>query len=123
MLQALTPPSFSQALRLSLTLLLAALMTMLGTLAHAETKFAHNGVEADAKRYETYLKANWSKRDKGVKDLKTDGAKAMQAGTDFRAAARAFAQIVVAEPADSETWTNLARALLAIKPGEYGSER
>ena len=51
MLQALTPPSPLQALRLSLTLLLAAMMTMLGTTAHAETKFAHAGVEADAKRY------------------------------------------------------------------------
>jgi uncharacterized protein YfaS (alpha-2-macroglobulin family) len=123
MLHALTPPSPVQALRLSLALLLAALMTMLGTVARAETKFAHPGVEADAKRYEAYLKANWSKRDKGVKDLRTDGSKAMQAGSDFRAAARAYAQIVVAEPGDSEAWTNLSRALLAIKPGEYGSER
>ena len=123
MSQALPLPRFAQAVRLSLTLLLAFLMTLLGTLAQAaETKFAHAGVEADAKRYETYLKSNWHKPDKGVKELRSDGSKAMQAGTDFRAAARAYAQIVVAEPDDSETWTNLARALLAIKP-DNGSER
>ncbi len=123
MLQALTPPSPVQAFRLSSLSSSPPVMTMLGTVARAETKFAHTGVDADAKRYEAYLKANWSKRDKGVKELKADGSKAMQAGTDFRAAARAYAQIVVAEPGDSEAWTSLARALLAIKPGEYSSER
>lgn len=102
--------------------LLAMLLLALSPPAHAETKFSHAGVEADAKRYEAYLKANWQTGRKSAKEFREEGAKAMAAGADFRAAARGYAQAVVADPGDSDGWTNLARALLAIKP-DNSSER
>ena len=46
----------------------------------------------------------------------------LAAGTDPRAAARAYAQAVVFDANDVDSWTGLARALLAIKP-DQGSER
>ena len=46
----------------------------------------------------------------------------LAAGTDPRAASRAFAQAVVADANDADAWLGLARALLAIKP-DQGSER
>ncbi|MDX2201979.1 MAG: alpha-2-macroglobulin [Hyphomicrobiaceae bacterium] len=101
--------------------LLALLMMAMAPAARAETKFGHAGVEADAKRYEAYLKSNWQPR-KSVRELKDEGARAITAGSDFRAAARGYAQAVVAEAGDSESWTSLARALLAIKP-DNSSER
>ncbi len=112
------PESLGQLLAFICLLIIAGIVPA----AAAETKFSHAGVEADAKRYETYLKANWQTRDKAARQLRDDGAKALTAGTDFRAAARSFAQAAVMDAADSETWTNLARALLAIKP-DNGSER
>jgi uncharacterized protein YfaS (alpha-2-macroglobulin family) len=87
-----------------------------------EPGFRHAGIEADAKRYETYLKANWQPGNQNARELRTEGTRLLAAGTDPRAAARSFAQAVVANPDDVESWRNLARALLAIRP-ERGSER
>ncbi|MEZ0303628.1 MAG: alpha-2-macroglobulin family protein, partial [Hyphomicrobiaceae bacterium] len=107
---------------------LAALFICLSVvpLAHAqqraeEVRFTHAGVQADAKRYETYLKANWQPKGSGA-ELRAEGDRLLAAGTDPRAAARAYAQAVVFDANDAASWTGLARALLAIKP-DQGAER
>jgi hypothetical protein len=86
-----------------------------------EARFTHVGVQADAKRYETYLKGSWQPKGNAA-ELRAEGDRALAAGTDPRAAARAYAQAVVFDANDVHSWTALARALLAIKPGP-GSER
>ena len=70
---------------------------------------------------EAYLKANWQPKG-SARELKAEGDKVLAAGNDPRAAARAYAQAVVFDASDAESWTGLARALLAIKP-DQGSER
>jgi len=87
-----------------------------------EISFGHEGVQADAKRYEAYLKANWQPGSKQGREFRSDGNRLLAAGTDFRAASRAFVQSVVADVNDTESWLGLARALLAIRP-DQGSER
>ena len=87
-----------------------------------ERSFTHAGVQADAKRYETYLRLNWQPGAKQGRELRAEGSRLLAAGTDFRAASRSFAQAVVFDANDTEAWTNLARALLAIK-ADQGSER
>ena len=86
-----------------------------------EARFTHSGVASDAKRYETYLKANWQPKG-SARELRAEGDRALGSGTDARAAARAYAQAVVFDAGDVEAWTGLARALLAIKP-DQGAER
>ncbi len=111
------------ALRLVLTLLVtlfAAGLAQTGAQAQ-EKRFTHAGVASDAKRYEAYLKANWQPKG-SARELKAEGDKVLAAGNDPRAAARAYAQAVVFDASDVESWTGLARALLAIKP-DQGSER
>ena len=84
--------------------------------------FAHQGVSADAKRYETYLKTNWKPDAKKPADLKIEANKIFLA--DPRAASRLLASAVAANDKDSEAWVRLAQALLAIKPdADKGSER
>lgn len=102
--------------------LVAALAVLLtANLAHAQEKtFKHDGVQADAKRYETYLKANWQRSDRTAGELRADADKVL--ATDPRAASRAYAQAVAANDKDAQAWFGLARALLAIKP-DQGSER
>jgi len=109
----------SHALRVlvSLFVLLAA-----GVAQAQEKRFTHPGLQADAKRYETYLKANWQPGNRPARELRAEGARVLAAGTDFRAASRSFALAVVADGSDVEAWSGLARALLAIKP-DQGSER
>jgi hypothetical protein len=87
-----------------------------------EKSFTHAGVQADAKRYETYLRANWQPGSKQGRELRAEGNRLLAAGADFRAASRSFAQAVVVDANDADSWTGLARALLAIKP-DQGSER
>ena len=79
-------------------------------------------MQADAKRYETYLKANWQPGAKQGRELRAEGDRLLAAGKDFRAASRGFAQAVVLDANDAEAWLGLARALLAITP-DQGSER
>jgi len=109
----------SLALRLALAFLVT--LSAAGLAQAQERRFTHPGVEADAKRYETYLKANWQPKG-SARELKAEGDRVLAAGNDPRAAARAYAQAVVFEGNDVESWTGLARALLAIKP-DQGSER
>ena len=78
--------------------------------------------QADAKRYETYLRANWQPGRKSARELRAEADKALAASTDPRAASRAYAQAVVADANDADAWLGLARSLLAIK-AEQGSER
>ena len=103
---------------------LTCLVAMLAaSIAIAQDKsFTHAGVQADAKRYETYLRANWQPGTKQGRELRAEGSRLLAAGADFRAASRSFAHAVVADANDAEAWTGLARALLAIKP-DQGSER
>jgi uncharacterized protein YfaS (alpha-2-macroglobulin family) len=106
----------------ALRVLACLVLTLVARSANAqEAAFTHIGVQADAKRYETYLKANWppAAGHQG-RELRADGNRLLAAGVDFRAASRAFAQAVVSDPNDSESWLGLARALLAIKSEQSG---
>jgi uncharacterized protein YfaS (alpha-2-macroglobulin family) len=107
------------ALRILTCLLLVALAA--SPARAQEVLFIHEGVQADAKRYETYLKGNWQPGGKKATELRAEGSR-QHAARDYRAASRAFAQAAVADPADSQAWLGLARALLAITP-DPGSER
>ncbi|KAB2920774.1 MAG: alpha-2-macroglobulin family protein [Hyphomicrobiaceae bacterium] len=108
---------------LALRVLIGLLLMLSAGLAQAqEARFTHAGVEADAKRYETYLKANWQPGKRTARDLRLEGDRTLAAGTDPRAASRFYAQAAVADASDAEAWLGLARALLAIKP-DQGSER
>ena len=109
----------SFALRVLISLVVA--FSAIGLAQAQEVRFTHAGVQADAKRYEAYLRANWQPKGTGA-ELRAEGDRALAAGTDPRAAARAYAQAVVFEANDVAAWTGLARALLAIKP-DQGSER
>lgn len=102
---------------------LAASAALTATAAFsAETVFAHEGVAADAKRYETFLKENWKSEGKTAAGLKGEATKVFSA--DPRAASRFLASAVAADMKDSDAWTRLAEALLAITPDpEKGSER
>src|SRR5262245_613595 len=108
----------------ALRLLACLIATMLGAAAlrAQDAAFSHAGVQADAKRYETYLKANWPPGTKQGRELRAEGSRLMTLGKDFRAASRAFAQAAAFDANDGEAWLGLARALLAINP-DQGSER
>ncbi|MBN9292003.1 MAG: alpha-2-macroglobulin family protein, partial [Hyphomicrobium denitrificans] len=109
---------FFARLALVSTLLLA---TVTGALA-ADKVFLHQGVAADAKRYETFLKTNWKPDGKPAAVLKADADKVF--ASDPRAASRSLAAAVVANDKDWATWTRLAESLIAIKPDpNSGSER
>jgi len=87
-----------------------------------EQSFAHQGVESDAKRYEKYLRQNWTVGRQTPAELRATGKSAL--ANDARAASRAYAGAVVADDKDAEAWIGLARALLAIRVDpNKGSER
>jgi hypothetical protein len=109
----------SRFLHFAFALLLT--LSLAGRAAAQEKRFAHAGIQADAKRYEAYLKSNWQPKGE-ARGLSAEGARILAAGNDPRAASRAYAQAVVFDGADAEAWTGLARALLAIKP-DQGPER
>src|SRR6185295_13738167 len=112
------PMLFFARFALVSTLLLA---TAFGASA-AEKTFSHQGVAADAKRYETFLKANWKPDGKSPAALEAEAEKVFAA--DPRAASRSLANAVAADDKDWKAWTRLAEALLAIKPDtDNGSER
>lgn len=83
--------------------------------------FTHQGVAADAKRYETYLRSSWKADGKTAADLKSEGDKLI--ATDARAASRIFANAVATDTTDSGAWTKLAETLLAIKADPEKAER
>jgi len=97
------------------------LVTINGALA-ADKVFLHQGVAADAKRYESFLKANWKPQGKPAAVLKAEAETAF--ATDPRAASRSLAAAIAENDKDATTWTRLAEALIAIKPdANSGSER
>ena len=106
------------ALRVLICLVVSLAFTAAATAQ--EKSFTHTGVQADAKRYETYLKANWQPGNKQGRELRAEGNRLLAGATDYRAASRAFAQAVVFDANDSEAWLGLARALLAINPDRTG---
>jgi uncharacterized protein YfaS (alpha-2-macroglobulin family) len=79
----------------------------------ADKGFSHEGVAADAKRYETFLKANWKSDGKSPAELKREAEKVFAA--DARAASRYLANAVASDGKDAAAWTRLAESLLAIK--------
>jgi uncharacterized protein YfaS (alpha-2-macroglobulin family) len=102
---------------------LLVLVLLAAGAGHAqEAAFTHEGVQADAKRYETYLKSHWQPGARQGRELRIEGSRLLAAGKDYRAASRAFAQAAVFDPNDAEAWLGLARALLAIT-ADQGSER
>src|SRR5690348_10818391 len=108
---------------LALRVLFGLAVLFASSLAQAqEIRFSHVGVQADAKRYEAYLKANWQPGNKSSQQLRAEAEKALGASTDPRAASRAYAQLVVSDADDADAWLGLARSLLTIKP-DQGSER
>ena len=87
-----------------------------------DTVFAHQGVAADATRYETFLKSSWKSGGKSATELKTEAEKVF--ATDPRAASRLLANVVANDGKDAAAWTRLAEALLAIKADpDKGGER
>ena len=113
--------AFRVVVALCVALFIVSLTQTRARAQEARFSFSHAGVASDAKRYETYLKANWQPKG-GARELKAEGDRVLAAGNDPRAAARAYAQAVVADSNDVDSWTGLSRALLAIKP-DQGSER
>ena len=102
---------------------LACLLALLAaSAAYAqEVSFTHEGVQADARRYEAYLKATTQAAAKRGRELRSEGSRLLAGGGDPRTAARAYAQAAVLDGGDAEAWLGLARALLAIRA--EGSER
>ncbi|HET6388324.1 alpha-2-macroglobulin [Hyphomicrobium sp.] len=96
-----------------LAVFLISALAIVSDAAAADKPFLHSGIAADAKRYETYLKANWKPDGKPPAALKSEAEKVF--ATDPRAASRALANAVAADDKDSAAWTRLAEALLAIK--------
>ncbi|MFN3868558.1 MAG: MG2 domain-containing protein [Hyphomicrobiaceae bacterium] len=96
-----------------------------GSAAAASAKgFSHAGIAKDGERYETYLKGHWKPGKERPEQLIAAAVKAATKDKDQRAAARNYAMAVVAQPSNSDAWTGLARALLAITPDPAkGSER
>ena len=108
---------------IALRVLFSLALILSASLAHAQDQaFSHTGVQADAKRYETYLRANWQPGRKSARELRAEADKALAGSTDPRAASRAYAQAVVADANDADAWLGLARSLLAIK-AELSAER
>ena len=98
-----------------------ALVLAAGMARAQEPNFKHAGVEADAKRYETFLRTNWRPpAGKHAREFREEGSRLLSLGADFRAASRSFAHAVVSDPNDSAAWLGLSRALLAIKSEQSG---
>ena len=106
------------ALRVLICLVFSLAFTTAATAQ--EKSFTHTGVQADAKRYETYLKTNWQPGNRQGRELRAEGNRLLAGATDYRSASRAFAQAVVFDANDTEAWLGLARALLAINPDRTG---
>ena len=92
-----------------------------------EQPFKHAGVAGDATRYEKFLNTHWRRgtanNDVDVSALRSKATRLLAQGK-AREASRAFAQVVVNDAADAQSWLGLARALLAVKPDKRrGSER
>nr|HPG88720.1 alpha-2-macroglobulin family protein [Hyphomicrobium sp.] len=113
--------SFLARLALISSMVTSVTLGALSPAIAADPGFSHQGVAADAKRYETFLKSNWRSDGKTPVALKAEAEKVF--ATDARAASRFLANVVASDDKDSAAWTRLAEALLAIKPDPEKSER
>src|SRR5215510_1135993 len=105
----------------ALRALVAGLVLCLAVRVEAEEKrFSHAGIQADAKRYETALKASRAASNRLSVEARGDADRLL--GKDARAASLAYAEAVLADANDAAAWLGLARALLSIN-AERGSER
>ena len=92
--------------------------------AHAAESFRHKGLDGDAIRFETWLRANWKPGRRKARRFLLAGDKLLAGNKDPRGASRQFATAVVAAPKNSRAWYGLAQSLLAIPRQELsGSER
>ena len=98
--------------RLALSLLAGLMIATASPLQAAEATFSHQGVEADAKRYEAFLKTNWKSDGKKPADLKVEADKVFTG--DARAAARLLANAVAADDKDSVGYFALAGANILL---------
>lgn len=90
--------------------------------AAAQVKtFSHYATEQAADEFKRYLKAEWPTAPNTAKGWKTKGQRAMKDG-DPRGATGYFASSVVLEETP-DTWLELARAYLAIKPLNYSEKQ
>ncbi|MCV0368237.1 alpha-2-macroglobulin [Filomicrobium sp.] len=120
-MHSFSPRRFVEAALLLATVTAAFLITFLPAAAQ-EAKFAHQQLEEDAKRYESYLVENWADRNANIKTLLAKGGQDL--GKDPRAASRSFAAAAGSARSNSAAWLGLARSLIAINPNQLnGSER
>ncbi len=106
----------------ALRVFLSGFILFLVTAAEAQEKpFSHAPVQADAKRYEAFLKTNAQPGNRLGAEQRADGERWLAAG-DPRAASRSYVGAVLTDANDAAAWLGLAKALLAIS-AERGSER
>ena len=93
--------------------------------AVSATPFVHPGAQREAQRYEAMVKASLQQADRGrrARDLRAAGEKLLAAGNDPRGAMRQLVIAAALDGNDAETWSLLARALLAIRPDSNHVER
>lgn len=105
---------------------LFSLLIMVATCGGAATAqdFRHEGLERDATRFETWLRANWKPANNKPRRYITAGERLMVGGKNPRGASQQFATAVVAAPKSDMAWFGLAQSLLAIPAKNLsGSER
>lgn len=92
--------------------------------ASAADEFRHQTLEADAKRFEAWLKSNWKPGKRKARRFFAAGDRLLAGNKDPRGASRQYASAVVASPKASRGWYGLSKSLLAIPLKELsGSER
>ncbi len=87
-----------------------------------EPRFSNQTIQSDAKRYETYLRANWKPGETRAAVYVARGNRLLK--SNARGASREFAAAVVADKDSAVAWIGLAKSLLAIDTSRSrGSER
>ena len=81
----------------------------------AEKAFFHAGIASDAKRYQAYIQKTSKPGNRRAAIWRRAGDLALKAG-NFRQALNPLRNAAVADKTHSQTWLNLARTILAIKP-------
>lgn len=95
-----------------------------GLLPVTAEEFRHKGLNDDAARFETWLRANWKPDIKKLRRYIPEGEALMEGGKDPRGASGQFSNAVVGEPGNSLAWVRLAQSLLAIPEANLsGAER
>lgn len=116
--------TFAVALIALLGVSLPASLLGSGSSAYAAEVFRHKGLDGDAKRFESWLRANWKPGRHKARRFLLAGDRLLAGNKDPRGASRQFATAVVAAPKNSRAWYGLAQSLLSIPRKELsGSER